>query len=1048
MHDKSKWRSIILCLMMILSTGMILHAQTSEVSGRILDENNQPLAGVNIYIKGTTGQGSISNASGEYSIFAEPDAILVFSFVGYQTFETELTSGEINVSLEVGNIGLEEVVAIGYGSVRKKDLSSSITTVQGDEIARTARGNFAKGLQGMAAGVQVFNTDGRPGSTPTVLIRGATSITGNVNPIIVVDGIPVGFNANQLNPEDIESVSILKDASATAIYGTQAANGVMLVTTKKGKMGQSNFNVSANFGMQQLTVPAIAGAREYMQIQNLKRYNERPNQGEYQLFSEENIANAVTTDWWSEAMRPLSPQYKMDLGFDGGSKKFRYSANIGYFRQESQMDVGYWEKITARFNTEYHFSDNIKFGQNFYPRVESWQDTPDIWSMISMDPTTPVYLPEEEQEGKNRYSIYQRSYNNTTYNPMGMIERAKVTDENLLMGLQSNTYLNIRFLKDFVFNTQLGLNASSVMEDTYNPVYFIHNRESNQESSVSRTVDNFYSYVFNNTLNYLKTFNGEHHLNVLVGFVSEKGQIRDVYGYKKNIPNDNPNLRYLDAAENEPQAFGNDEIRTALLSGLARIMYNYRETYFLNFSFRRDGSFKFPENQRMANFPSVSVAWAAHNESFIQNVGWISTLKLRAGWGRVGNQKALSPNVYLWPLEQRAYVLGDQAETRIGALSEQYANEDIKWEVVEDLNAGIDMAFFQNSFTATIEVYNRTTHDMIMLKEYPFFSGYPNYESQVWSNIGSISSRGIELELGYYDYKGEFTWSVSGNITRFKTTTLELADGIPYLGAWWGDYLTRTVEGELVGQFWGYETGGLFQNWTDVYEHCVRDEAGNPLDNNGNIDGELVFDENGKPTNNRDLLQNSAVPGDVIFLDRNGNHEIEEEDQTFIGSGQPDFTAGMNIRAAYKGFDFSIDLYASVGADIFNATLWEWHWGADNSNTFSGIMEDSWHGEGTHNKIPILNLNDRNRNYWMISDLYMDNGTFMKIRNIQLGYTLPLKKGIKKLRIYTSVDNAFVYTRYRGFEPELYGSVTEQNIDWGGNYPNPTIYSFGVTATF
>jgi len=1048
MLNKIKLLKILFVLIMILPV-FALYAQTTEVTGKVLDENNLPIAGVNVYTKGTTGQGTISDINGEYRIETELNSTLVYSFIGYKIYEVQVTSSQIDIRLEIESIGIDEVIAIGYGTVRKKDISSSITTVQGSEIAKSSPGNVTQALQGIAPGVQVFNTDGRPGRAPTIVIRGATSISGNPNPMIIVDGIPIGFNANQLNPDDIESISILKDASATAIYGTQAANGVILVTTKKGKMGESNFTVNANYGMQRLMKPGIADAREYMSIQNLKRYNERPDRGEFQLFSQDEINNVQSTDWWDEPVRPLAPKYNMNVGFNGGTRKFRYSGNVGYFSQESQLEVGKWEKITARFNTEYHFNDNIKFGQNFYPRVEKWKDTPDIYDFISMDPTTPVYLPEDEQEGKNRYSVFQRSYNSDIWNPMATVERYKVNNNNFLVGMQTNSYLNIRFLKDFVFNAQLGLNFSSVMADEYNPEYFIHKNESNEESSVSREVDNYYSYVSNNTLNYIRTFNNVHNLNVLVGLVAEKGQTRDVYAYKEGIPSDNERLRYLNAAEINPEAGGNDAINTALLSGLTRLMYNYNERYYLNLSMRRDGSFKFPEDKRFGNFPAASVAWAAHNESFIQNIQWISNLKLRAGWGRVGNQKNLASNVFLWSLGQAPYVFGNSAQTYVGAYSDQYANQDIKWEMVEDLSGGIDMALFNNKITATFEVYNKKTKDMIMLKEYPFFSGYPNYETQVWSNIGSLVTKGLELELGYHDNLGDFQWSIVGNITHFKTWADELAEGIPYLGAWWGDYLTRTVEGELVGQFWGYVHDGLFQNWTDVYEHCARDENGNPLDVNGNIDGPLVFGDDGIPTNNRTLLQNRAKPGDIIFRDLNGNNEIEEEDQTFIGSGQPDFTTGLNIKAYYKGFDFSIDLYASVGADIFNATLWEWEWGADNTNTFSGIMEDAWHGEGTSNYIPILDLNDRNRNYWKINEVYIDkNGDFLKVRNIQLGYTFENWKRAKYLRIYVNIDNLLVLDKYRGFEPELFGQITEQNIDWGGNYPNPQIFSFGINVNF
>ena len=435
-------KRFVFVLSLLMFTGFeLLYGQDIQVTGNVTSaDDGVELPGVSVVVQGTT-LGSVTDFQGNYTITVPgADLILIFSFIGMSTQEVPVYGRlTIDVVLESSSIEIEEVVAIGYGSVRKKDLTSSISTVQGADIIKSAPGNFAKGLQGLAAGVQVFDTDGRPGSSPTIVIRGATSMSGNTNPIIVIDGIPVGFNANQLNPEDIESVSILKDASATAIYGTQAANGVMLVTTKKGRMGESNFKVSANYGLQQLKNPGVAGAEEYMEIQNLKRFNERPDRGEFQLFSEEEVANAVGTDWWNEAIRPLAPRYNMNIGFDGGSKKLRYSGNVGYFGQESQMEVGNWDKVTARFNTEYHFSDNVKFGQNFYPRFESWTNTPDIWSLISMDPTTPVYIPEDEQEGKNRYSIYQRSFNNDTYNPMGMIERYKVNNNNLLIGMQTNT---------------------------------------------------------------------------------------------------------------------------------------------------------------------------------------------------------------------------------------------------------------------------------------------------------------------------------------------------------------------------------------------------------------------------------------------------------------------------------------------------------------------------------------------------------------------------------------------------------------------------------
>jgi len=450
-------------------------------------------------------------------------------------------------------------------------------------------------------------------------------------------------------------------------------------------------------------------------------------------------------------------------------------------------------------------------------------------------------------------------------------------------------------------------------------------------------------------------------------------------------------------------------------------MYNYNQKYYINVSVRRDGSYKFPEDNRYAVFPAVSLAWAAQNEDFIKNVSWISNMKLRAGWGQVGNQEVLGPSVYLTTLAKIAYVYGVDAETIIGVYSDQIANSDIKWETVEDLSGAIDLGFLQDKITFTGALFSKRTKDMIMLKSYPFYSGYPNFEALVWSNIGSIKSDGYELTIGYNDIEGAFKWNINVNFTHIKTTAEKLADGAPYYDAWWGDYLTKTEEGQLVGQFWGYKTDGLFQNHTDINSHT--DEHGN-------------------------LLQPNAKPGDVRFVDLNKDGVIDDDDKTYIGSGQPDFTTGLNFSSSYKGFDLSLALYASIGADIFNTTKWEWGWGANNSNTFAGVYDESWHGEGTSNSVPILDLNDYNQNYDKISDIYVDNGNFLKCRYIQLGYTFRNLGGIKALRVYFNFDNPFVITSYKALDPELYGWITTQNIDWGSNYYSPRIYSLGLNLKF
>jgi len=1012
-------RRACLTILIVFLVGGGLCAQEREISGRVSDERSEALIGVNIVVKNSL-VGVITDATGSFSLSATPTDTLVFTYVGYESLE--LVVGEqlrMDVQMLPAAEALEELVFIGYGSVRKKDLTSAIATVEGEVINQTSQGNFTRAMQGLNAGIQVFSTDGSPGASPTVIIRGATSINGNPNPFYVVDGIPIGRNPNQINSADIESISILKDASATAIYGTKAANGVILITTKKGKMGQSNFHVNASRGMQHLRKPEIAGAREYMLVHNEKYYN--AGQGEYALFSPEQIDTTQTTDWWEEAMRTFAPRYDLNIGFDGGTRKLRYSGSLGYFRQEAQMEVGQWEKVTARFNTEYHFSENIKLGQNFAPRMENWINTPSIWGLISMDPTTPVFRPLDEQAGLNRYSIYQRSYNNDTWNPMAELERGKVNNQNLLIGMQSNTYLNVRFLEDFIFNTQLGLDFTSLMSDRYDPEFVIDpGKESNPVNSVSRQVDNNYAFVWNNTLSYVKTLGERHNLNLMAGFVTEKGRYRYVWGYKKAIPNDDPSLRYLTAGELEPDSDGNDA-SASLVSVLGRVMYNFDERYFLTMSIRRDGSSRFPKKNRFGVFPAFSGAWSLHNEDFIRDLGFISLLKLRAGWGRVGNEEMLNDNFFINSLGKAPYVFGSAGSTLVGSYSDRFANTDLRWETVEDFSGGIDVALFRNQLSLTAELFSKKTIDMIMLKSYPFFSGYPDFEAMIWTNIGSIHSGGVEISLGYRGQQGDFSWNASLNLTHVRTRTLELADGVDYNDSWWGDYITKSREGELVGQFWGYRTDGIFQNQAEVLAHT---------------------DEHG------DIMQPDAKPGDVRFQDLNRDGVISDEDKTFIGSGQPDLTSGLNLSAAYRGLSLSMGLYASLGADIFNTVLWEWSWGANNSNVFAGSYDDAWHGEGTSDRLPILDLNDNNQNYDKISDLYIESGNFLKIRFVHIAYELSSFWKLKSASVFANVENPLFHTKYSGFDPEQYGSVTTQNIDWGDKYPDPLIFTLGLKVQF
>ena len=1014
-------KKIYALVLLLLIGSATLMAQ--NIKGKVVDENGLGLPGVNILISGTI-QGVVTNVDGAYSIKANLGDTLLFSFIGYKSQKLAVSAPAMPLVKMVPDVEtMDEVVIIGYGSVRKKDLSSSISTVKSGEITKTSQGNFTKALQGKVAGVQVFNAGGGPGSAPKIVIRGAISLNGTADPMYVVDGIPIGRNANQINQNDIESISILKDASAAAIYGTEASNGVVLITTKKGQMGTTNFELTANFGLQHLKNPGMADAREFMLVHNARAIN-AGNQAPY---SQADIDNPpVDINWWDEVVNKVAPKYDITLGFNGGSKKFRYSGSVGYTGQKSQMDVGKWERYSGRFNTEYHFTDNIKFGQNLYPRVESWKNTPNLWYAIQTSPNTPVLRTNHEQY--DRYSKWSTpvnfNQNNQPLNPYKDQELAKVNNSNLEVLVRSNSFLNIRFLKDFVFNTQLGLEFQSNMYDKYNPKYSGENGgDQNQINNVSRETRNYYGFTWNNTLSYIKTVDKVHNFNLMAGFVAQKGKYKQLYGYGEKIPSDDPTLRFIDAATANFSANGVDWIDNALVSVLGRVMYNYDERYFINATVRRDASFKFAENNRAAVFPAVSLAWSAHNEEFAAGINWLSQFKVRAGWGQVGNQDPLSGGTINYTLGKAPYVFGAGRQTFVGYYNNQFGNPDLKWETVEDLSAGIDLGVWKNKVTFTADVFSKRNKDMLMTKAYPYFSGYPNSDVKIWSNIGSLKSNGFELAIGYNDTQGDFTWNVNANLTHIETIADKLAEGETiYAGSWGGPYTTITMEGEKVGQYYGYKTDGLFQNQTEINAHS--DEHGN-------------------------LIQPSARPGDVRFKDLNKDGKIGDGDAIPLGSsGQPLFTTGLNLNAAYKNFDFSMSTYASVGADAINMGKYYWDCGAEGSNVYKGTFDRAWKKEGD-NDLPILIDGDPNGSIYNVSDFYLEDADYFKIRYVQLGYTFPKVKGIEYFRVYMNIDNPLTLTNYSGFEPEIHShNIMEQNLDHGDSYPNPTIFSLGLNIKF
>lgn len=1010
-----KKQILLLCLALI---SLCSYAQTTVKGVVTSATDKEPLIGATVQVKGA-GNGTITGLNGDYSLMNVPaNAVLVFSTIGFENQEIKVAGQTtINVVLKESSELLDEVVVIGYGAVKKSDLTSSISTVKGAQITETTTGNAMDALQGKVNGVQVTSAGG-PGSQPKVLIRGVTTVNGT-DPLYVVDGMPVGGNINFLNSNDIESMEVLKDASAAAIYGTRGSNGVILITTKKGTAGKTRFNFATSVGFQTLTKPDMANASEYEQVFNT-RYT---NDGKTSMWNDAGkTTNPNGTDWWDEVINKTALVQNYSFGFSGGTDKLTYSLSLGYFRNNSQYDYGYWDKINARLNTEYTFNKYVKMGFDIAPRVESWDDTPSLFSAaMSMDPTTPVFRPEAEWSD-NRFNNYQRSYNNEEWNPAGSLSRMNSSSREY--GVLLNPYLQITPLKGLTLRTQFGINAHIRRTDKFTPEFYMDALEQSTLSNVSREMQEWLDWNWTNTANYMTTIAQKHNLNAMVGFTAERYAEYKLKGSRDDVPNNSDNLQEVNAGTQNQKSEGSTAYNT-LISYLGRVMYNYDNRYYLTASLRADGSSKFPTGNKYALFPSVSVAWRLISESFMQDQQVFNNLKIRAGWGRVGNQ-GIDNSAYLTTLTQSDYVFGTDPGRVTGTTIGSVGNSQLKWETVEDYNLGLDMSFLNSRLDVTVDVFQKKSTDMLYKKQNIFAIGYPDWNSQIWMNIGSMKASGWELGINWRDKAGDFSYNVGLNLSAVKNEAVKFSGDGPILtGGFNGDQIIRNEDGGEISRFYGYVTDGLFQNWTDVNAHT---------------------NENGK------LIQKDAKPGDLRFKDLNHDGTLDEKDKTWIGNPYPDLMVGLNFGFKYKNIDFTTNFYGTIGNDIYNKTKGLYS-GVSGQNVYAGTLEKAWSGEGTSNDIPRLSANDLNQNYTRVSSFYVEDGSYFRCKLLQVGYTLPKRLvGGYDLRLSLSAQNPFTITGYSGMDPERPqigkdGSVIETGID-GTAYPNPRTFLFGIDFKF
>ncbi|MCC5941453.1 MAG: TonB-dependent receptor [Balneolaceae bacterium] len=972
-----------------------------QVSGTITEEGTgEPLMGVNIVIEGTT-IGTSSNIDGEYQLnIPSDDQVLVFSFIGYETKQVNVDGRSvIDVSLAEISIVGEDLVVVGYGTQRRRDVTGSVSRVDGERITRIATQSVDQALQGVAAGVQVTPSSGAPGAGSVIRIRGVGTL-GDASPLFVVDGMTTD-NINYLNPNDIESIDILKDASATAIYGARGANGVILITTNRSNLERpAEFSINYYSGFQQVarTVP-VTNARDYAMLANEVAANEgnSPPFGNPDAFGE-------GTNWQDEIFR-TAPIQNLNISASGGTSSTAYNISGSYSSQEGIIRENFLDRFSLRLNNEYFITDDFQVGHNIAMVYESYQNAPGVvGAAYRGDPTIPVFT----EDGDYSPTDVRASVGN----PVAQFEYNS-NNENSRNRMMGNVYLNYYFLDNFQFRSNFGLDANRVEGKSYTPIYFVSPIQNSEQTSLN-VFNNFTTNVlWENTIQYQEQLDN-HRFDVLLGYTVEQFRTENLSGSRIGIVGDDPSLWFLNAGDqSEGVQNSNSAGEWGMESYLGRVNYNYRDRYMVTATIRRDGSSRFGADNRYGWFPSFALGWIVSDESFMPQPDWLTQVKLRGSWGVTGNDKIdFYPGVPTVSGNLNA-VFGQDPSLNFGALPIGLANPQIRWEETTQLNIGLELELFDSRLRSELEYYDRVTDGILVRVPIPSYVGA---SPSPFVNAAEVKNYGLELTVNWQDTRGDLFYSIGMNATTISNEVLSLGRGNEDIfggGVGVGGMLaTRTVVGRPIGSFFGYQMDGIFQNQAEV-------DAGPRLGN--------------------------ERPGDIRFKDLTGDGQITTDDRTFIGSPIPDYLFSFNFEIGYKGVDLSAALTGSYGNDVYNAKK-QARFGTPN---FEKSALNRWTGEGSTNSYPRITNGGHNYN---VSDFFVEDGSFLKLQSLTLGYTLnpslTSALGMRNLRVYANGNNLFTITGYDGYTPEITsGSVIASGID-GAFYPFARTITFGVSATF
>ena len=1041
---------------MLSFTFATVWAQNIQVKGTVVSgTDNEPLPGVNVVLKGNTGTGTITDIDGVFSLSVPSDAVLTVSYIGFVTQDVPVNGQSLlKVVLKEDNETLDEVVVIGYGVQKKSVVTASIASVSSEDLGFTSPVRVDNALKGLAAGVQVSTQNGQPGSAAKIRIRGTGTIN-NSDPLYIVDGMPIGGGIDNINPADIASIEVLKDAASAAVYGARAANGVVLVTTKKGTIGKARVTYDFSYGWQSpWRQRKMLNASQYATLMN--EASQYAGEG---IIYDNPAALGKGTNWQDALFNDGAPVQNHQLSVSGATEKVNYYFSAGYYNQEGIIGGNYdksnYERLSFRSNTMYTLFDETKnrnwlrkltFGLNVsYSRINSIGVTAGsltgspLGDALLMDPTLPVYFESEDQLQAWDHDVYgEPIYDPKTGKLFSMPSDGfnELANPLARMVAQPGTWNNSdKIIANFTaelgiwdnlkYKFSWGSDLAFWGSDGWSHPYYLNKNNRNENSQVTSDMNRGYTWQIENVLTYDKTF-GDHSFSVVLGQSAERYTSRNLHGQRYDLIDyiaDKANLNFCTglASDGRQLASGGLGDPNSLASYFGRLSYNYAERYMLQVTVRRDGSSRFGPNNKWGTFPSVSVGWNLTNEPFMQKrPEWWTNTKVRFSWGKNGNENIGNFRYTANVATNNNYPFGHGESQKLifGTKPSITPNADLRWEESEQYNAGIDFGFLNNALTFSIDYYVKKTNGMLKEMAIPSYLG----ESKPWGNVGSMKNSGVEMELGYRIVKPDWSFGASANFSYLKNELInlgnadgfEMKDNVHIIGN-----VSRAENGYPYPYFYGYKTAGIFQN---------QEQINNYVNKNG------------------EMLQPNAQPGDVIFVDHDHSGVIDDDDKTMIGKGTPDWTFGINLNGSYKNFDISMLISGSIGQDILDVTR---RLDCRYVNLPAEFM-DRWHGEGTSNSMPRFTWTNDNDNY-RISDLYVKNGNFARIKNLQIGYTLPKawtnKFFVDRLRVYVAAENLLTITPYDGLDPELGGDESSNGID-RGYYPQARTFTIGLNLGF